>query len=61
MYAYAFENFNNTSWNNDRVLQEFIDLTKEVETKTQPNQNPGSVDLLEVESQLNQLKWFKFK
>lgn len=56
MYAYAFENFNNTSWNNDRVLQEFIDLTKEVETKTQPNQNPGSVDLLEVESQLNQLK-----
>ena len=31
MYAYAFQNFNGTSWNNHQVMQEFTNLTKETE------------------------------
>lgn len=33
MYAYAFQNFNRTSWDNYRVVDEFIDLTKEVDKR----------------------------
>ena len=29
MYSNVFSNFNETSWENDRVLEEFIALTKE--------------------------------